>query len=100
MQSDCADLQRLAQVQLHQQDERLHAQHVAPLVQALDAVRVVQVCAGMRRRLSMVTPSCVSPAFSSCIALVLSPQQILQSNKGAQVCSKMYWSVSQGLATE
>lgn len=39
-------LQSLAQVELHEEDEGLQAQHVAALVQALDAVGVVQVCAG------------------------------------------------------
>ena len=39
-------LQSLAEVELHEQDERFQAQHVAALVQALDAVCVVQICAG------------------------------------------------------
>ena len=31
-------------MQLHQQYQRLQAEHVTALVQALDAIRVVQVC--------------------------------------------------------
>ncbi len=37
-------LQSLPQMQLHQQYQRLQAEHITALVQALDAIRVVQVC--------------------------------------------------------